>query len=114
MQEEQLHKSPEHSEIEALAEQIYISSGRGPGRDLENWLMAEAQLKERRQPSVATVRKENHLSAPTRKPQEPRTPEPRKKNGSKNGVSAAASSDRNKQFLNTDAAPVSAAGASAF
>ena len=39
--------SPAHSEIAARAEQIYVESGRLEGRDLENWVQAENELKER-------------------------------------------------------------------
>lgn len=35
---------PTHEEISARAFQIYVSSGYVAGRDLENWLQAEAEL----------------------------------------------------------------------
>ncbi len=35
---------PTHEEIAQRARAIYEQSGRIPGRDLENWLAAEAQL----------------------------------------------------------------------
>jgi hypothetical protein len=38
--------TPSHEEIAALAETIFVKSGRIPGRDVENWLAAEAQLKQ--------------------------------------------------------------------
>jgi hypothetical protein len=38
--------TPSHAEIAALAETIFVKSGRIPGRDVENWLAAEAQLKQ--------------------------------------------------------------------
>ena len=38
--------SPSHSEIAARAEQIYVESGRVAGRDLENWIQAENELKQ--------------------------------------------------------------------
>lgn len=37
---------PSHAEIAALAEKIYLDSGCVPGRDEQNWLLAEAQLKQ--------------------------------------------------------------------
>jgi hypothetical protein len=40
-------ESPSHSEIAARAEQIYVESGRVAGRDLENWVQAENELKQR-------------------------------------------------------------------
>ena len=39
--------SPSHAEIAARAEQIYVESGRVAGRDLENWVQAENELKQR-------------------------------------------------------------------
>lgn len=39
--------SPSHAEIAARAEQIYIESGCVAGRDLENWIQAENELKQR-------------------------------------------------------------------
>ena len=41
--------SPSHSEISARAEEIYRESGCIPGRDLENWVQAENELKQRSQ-----------------------------------------------------------------
>jgi hypothetical protein len=41
--------SPSHAEIAARAEQIYRESGSVEGRDLENWVQAENELKERPQ-----------------------------------------------------------------
>jgi len=35
---------PSHSEIAARAYTLFEQSGRIPGRDMENWLKAEAQL----------------------------------------------------------------------
>ncbi len=37
-----------HEEIAERARAIYEQSGRVPGRDLQNWLMAETQLREAR------------------------------------------------------------------
>ncbi len=42
-------ETPSHSEIAALAQKIYRESGCVSGRDVENWLLAEAQLKARKQ-----------------------------------------------------------------
>ena len=39
--------TPSHAEIAARAEQIYVESGRVAGRDLENWVQAEKELKAR-------------------------------------------------------------------
>ena len=39
--------TPSHAEIAARAEQIYVESGRVAGRDLENWVQAENELKRR-------------------------------------------------------------------
>jgi hypothetical protein len=46
MEHSSTKRSPSQTEIAALAEKIYIDSGCIPGRDLENWLLAEAELKE--------------------------------------------------------------------
>ncbi len=35
---------PTDAEIRARANELYIESGRLPGRELENWLEAEAEL----------------------------------------------------------------------
>ena len=39
--------SPSHGDIAARAEQIYRESGCIAGRDLENWVQAENELKQR-------------------------------------------------------------------
>lgn len=39
--------SPSHADIAARAEQIYRESGCIAGRDLENWVQAENELKQR-------------------------------------------------------------------
>ncbi len=50
---------PTHEEIARRAREIYERSGRVPGRDLENWLEAEAQLsaarKTEREPKPAAL-----------------------------------------------------------
>jgi hypothetical protein len=38
--------SPSHADIAARAEEIYRQSGSIPGRDLENWVRAENELKQ--------------------------------------------------------------------
>lgn len=47
-------ESPSHSEISARAEEIYRESGCIPGRDLENWVRAENELKQRLQSNGST------------------------------------------------------------
>ena len=42
---------PTHEEIAQRAKAIYEASGRAPGRDLENWLAAEAELMNARKPA---------------------------------------------------------------
>jgi Protein of unknown function (DUF2934) len=44
-----------HEAIRRRAEEIYLRSGRIPGRDLENWSQAEAEVK--REAAAATRRK---------------------------------------------------------
>ena len=41
---------PTHEEIAHRAKAIYEASGKAPGRDLENWLAAEAELINARKP----------------------------------------------------------------
>ena len=48
--------SPSHSEISARAEEIYRASGCIPGRDLENWVQAEKELKQRSQTNGAPTK----------------------------------------------------------
>jgi hypothetical protein len=48
----QEHK-PTHEEIAARARAIYEQSGRLPGRDVQNWLQAEAELTAGRRESAA-------------------------------------------------------------
>ena len=45
-------KRPTHAEIAALADKIYRDSGCIAGRDEENWLLAEAQLKQAKNASI--------------------------------------------------------------
>ena len=41
---------PSHEEIAARAYEIFEQSGKIPGRDMENWLKAEAQLSDDQSP----------------------------------------------------------------
>ena len=45
---------PTHEEIAQRAYEIFESSGRKPGRDLENWLAAESQLAGARKQGTAS------------------------------------------------------------
>ena len=47
--------TPSHEEIAARAEEIYRQSGCIPGRDLENWVRAENELKQRLESNGATA-----------------------------------------------------------
>jgi hypothetical protein len=47
--------SPSHADIAARAEQIYRESGCMAGRDLENWVQAENELKQRLESSGVTA-----------------------------------------------------------
>jgi hypothetical protein len=60
--------APTHAEIAALAEKIYRDSGCIPGRDHENWLLAEAQLKGNRSKSLAAEDAESRSPKPARPP----------------------------------------------
>ena len=61
--------SPSHGEIAARAERIYRESGCVEGRDLENWVQAENELKERPQSNgVATNASANGNAKATAKP----------------------------------------------
>jgi hypothetical protein len=51
MRDEAQHNIIPPAEIAVLAEQIYLASGCLPGRDLENWLAADAQLR-RKEPAT--------------------------------------------------------------
>lgn len=44
---------PTHEEIAQRARALYEASGNQPGRDLENWLAAEAELVSGRKPEAA-------------------------------------------------------------
>ena len=56
--------SPSHGEIAARAEQIYRESGCIAGRDLENWVRAENELKQRMAGYGATTAPEQRTSKP--------------------------------------------------
>jgi hypothetical protein len=47
--------TPSHEEIAARAEEIYRQSGCVPGKDLENWVRAENELKQRLESNGATA-----------------------------------------------------------
>jgi hypothetical protein len=47
--------SPSHEDIAARAEQIYRESGCVAGRDLENWVQAENELKQRLESNGSTA-----------------------------------------------------------
>jgi hypothetical protein len=42
-----ISQTPTHEEISAKAYEIYLREGSQPGRDIDNWLKAEAELRER-------------------------------------------------------------------
>jgi len=44
-----------HQEIAAVAYSIFEQNGQIPGRDVENWLQAEAQLREERKRTPQTA-----------------------------------------------------------
>jgi hypothetical protein len=56
---------PSHEEIARAAETIYERSGRISGRDVENWLAAEAQLIAERK---ASTQPKTAVKSPTRTP----------------------------------------------
>jgi hypothetical protein len=66
---ENQHSQPSHAEIAALAEEIYIASGRAPNRDVENWLAAEAQLKRKVFLDVPPVQERTFLAEHPAEPQ---------------------------------------------
>jgi hypothetical protein len=60
--------SPSHAEIAARAEQIYRESGSVEGRDLENWVQAENELKRPQSNGVAANANANGNAKATAKP----------------------------------------------
>jgi hypothetical protein len=55
--EESSGPNPSHQEIAERARAIYEKSGRIPGRDVQNWLQAEAELRRaRKQVSSKTAK----------------------------------------------------------
>ena len=55
--------TPSHEEIAARAEEIYRQSGCVPGRDLENWVRAENELKQRLESNGATATSKEKTTA---------------------------------------------------
>ena len=55
--------TPSHEEIAARAEEIYRQSGCIPGRDLENWVRAENELKQRLESNGATATSKEKTTA---------------------------------------------------
>jgi hypothetical protein len=47
----------QHEEIAKRAYEIYVGSGAQPGRDQENWLQAEAELRSELQQQIAAIAK---------------------------------------------------------
>lgn len=74
MKTEQQVTRPTQQEIAAYAFQLWESEGRQPGRDLDYWLQAEAQLTADRKADAAVP---TAAKAPEAKPVEaPKTPAP--------------------------------------
>ena len=60
---------PTHEQIAQRARAIYEQSGRTPGRDLENWLQAESQLRAADKPATESrPEPRQELRAETRAP----------------------------------------------
>ncbi len=55
-----------HEEISARAHTIWIQAGRPDGRDLENWLQAEAELRKEGQIMAGTTAQTSAQPAPPR------------------------------------------------
>jgi hypothetical protein len=47
--------APDQKTIEHRAYELYVSRGSGPGHDSEDWLQAEAELKQRGGANVAPI-----------------------------------------------------------
>jgi len=62
------NESPSHTEIAALAEKIYLESGCMPGRDVENWLLAEAELKKQSRANISTSQENTRSRQQTSSP----------------------------------------------
>jgi len=56
---EQPEHGPSHEEIALRAYTLFEKSGRAPGRDMENWLQAEAQLMAHRKAKPETRQNSN-------------------------------------------------------
>jgi hypothetical protein len=71
-------ENPSHLEIAILAEKIYRDSGCIPGRDVENWLLAEADLKEQKRGNIS------HLTEKPKQSQKILAPAPKARQAYKN------------------------------
>jgi len=58
-------RRPTHEEIERQAYLLFEQSGRVPGRDLENWLAAEAHLNSGRKSKTAEPPSAQAVARPT-------------------------------------------------
>jgi hypothetical protein len=56
------HSTPTHDEIAAQAYQIYLREGGAGGRDMDHWLQAEAELRERGSQSNGATAQSNGQS----------------------------------------------------
>lgn len=62
--------APTHDQISQRAYELYRESGCIEGRDMENWLQAEAELRARNEPSIKPVtRTTSRISLRTNLPQ---------------------------------------------
>jgi hypothetical protein len=69
---EQRDQRPTHTEIAALAEKIYLESGCISGQDEQNWLKAEAQLRQANaKPNNETAAARPPKAKPTTQKQSP-------------------------------------------
>ena len=59
-------ETPSHEEIAARAEEIYRESGCVPGRDLENWVRAENELKQRLESNGAIAASKKTATKPAK------------------------------------------------
>ena len=62
---------PTHEQIAQRAQELFERSGRIPGRDVENWLEAEAQLRTARRPGT-----ENKIPSQPKMPARPAQRQP--------------------------------------
>lgn len=85
----------QHEEIAKRAYEIYLRNGAQPGRDQENWLQAEAELRSELQQQIAAIAKtvpapQPSLAATIRQTLKPRgvTPAPSAKPAAKRKTSS--------------------------